>query len=98
MNDVLKKEHYWQRLDDHQFCLINNNYDLVNEREVFSARIMEGGKEEVEVGYNIRLYSLPELKKMLDINGFELVQYWGDFDKNDYSIHSRRLITLWRKI
>lgn len=97
LNDVLKKEYYWRQLDDNKFCLIYNNYDLINEREIFSARIIEDGKEKIKVGYNIRLYSLPELKNMLKRNGFELVEYWGDFDKSEYSINSRRLITLWRK-
>lgn len=98
LNDVLKKEYYWQKIDDDKYCIIHNKYDIVNEREIFSVKIIEDGKDEIHVGYNIRLYSLPELTSMFKRNGFELVNFWGDFDKSNYSIHSRRLITLSRKI
>lgn len=97
LNDVLKKECEWKQLDDNKLCLIHNEYDVVNEREIFSAKIIEDGKAEISVGYNIRLYSLPELTSMFKRNGFELVDCWGDFDKRDYSIYSRRLITLAQK-
>ena len=98
LNDVLKKERYWRKMDDDRYCLIHNQYDIANEREVFSARILEEERNDICVGYNISLYSLPELKSMLRRNGFELVNYWGDFDKSEYSINSRRLITMARKI
>ncbi len=84
-------------MDDHKFCLLHNKYDIVNEREIFSARIIEDGKNAISVGYNIRLYSLPELKSMFWRNGFEIMNFWGDFDKSEYSINSRRLITLAQK-
>lgn len=97
LNDVLKKEYHWQQMDDNKYCIMHNKYDIVNEREIFSARIIEDGKDEISVGYNIRLYSLPELTSMFKRNGFELINFWGDFDKSNYSIHSRRLITLAQK-
>jgi len=97
-NDVLKKEDKWQQLDSGKYCLMHNEYDIINEREIFLAKIVEQGKSDVNVGYNIRLYSLPELKVMLNRNGFDLVSFWGDFDKSAYTIYSRRLITLWKKV
>lgn len=98
INDVLKGGRSWRRVDENTVCLISNVYDVMNEREVFSATIKAEGRDDVTVGYDIRLYSLPELKRMLTRNGFELVQVWGDFDKSEYSVHSRRLITLSRKV
>jgi ubiquinone/menaquinone biosynthesis C-methylase UbiE len=97
LNDVLKKEYHWQQIDNHKYCFIFNEYDLANEREIFNAKIIESDKEEINVGYNIRLYSLPELKSLFKRNGLELINFWGDFDKSEYSIHSRRLITLAKK-
>lgn len=97
LNDVLKKEYYWEQIDEHTYCVIHNTYDVVHEREIFSATIVEDGKDAIRVGYNIRLYSLPELTSMLERNGFELLNVWGDFDKRNYSLHSRRLITLAQK-
>jgi len=98
LNDVLQKKHHWEKIGDNKYCLIKNEYDIINEREMFSAKIIEKGKKEVNIGYNIRLYSLPELQNMLIRNGFEILNIWGDFDKSKYSINSRRLITLSRKI
>ena len=97
-NNVHKKEHYWQKVDDEKYYIIKNEYDIINEREIFSAKIIEVGKDEINIGYNIRLYSLPELQSMLRRNGFEIINIWGDFDKTAYSINSLRLITLSRKI
>lgn len=97
-DDVLKKEHHWQKIGNNKYCIITNRYDIVNEREISSAKIIEEGKDEINIGYNIRLYSLPELQSILRRNGFEIINLWGDFDKTKYSINSRRLITLSRKI
>ena len=97
-NDVLKKGHHWEKLGKNKYCIIKNEYDMVKEREIFSAKIIKKGKDEVNISYNIRLYSLPELQNMLERNGFEIINCWGDFDKTDYSVKSRRLITLSRKI
>jgi hypothetical protein len=68
------------------------------EREIFSAKIIEKGTDDINIGYNIRLYSLPELQSILSRNGFEIINTWGDFDKTEYSVRSRRLITLSKKI
>lgn len=95
--DVMKERKYWKQLDENKYCLIRNSYDLANEREIFTAKIIEKGKKDINVEYNIRLYSLPELVKIFTRYGFILIDYWGDFDKSSYSIHSRRLITLAQK-
>lgn len=42
--------------------------------------------------------SLPELRRMLHENGLEILEVWGDFTKEEYSVKSRRLITLSRKM
>ena len=68
LNDVLKREYYWQKIDDNKYCITQNKYDIVFEREIFSAKIIEDGKDEISVGYNIRLYSLPELTNIVDSN------------------------------
>jgi ubiquinone/menaquinone biosynthesis C-methylase UbiE len=98
LNDVVKSETSWEKLGNNKYCLIKNEYDIVSEREIFKAQIMEENRIVTSVEYNIRLYSLPELKNMLKRNGFELINVWGDFDKREYSLHSRRLIILARKI
>jgi len=98
LNDVLKSEHHREQIGDNKYCIITNRYDVINEREIFSAKIIEDGKDEISVGYNIRLYSLPELQNILNRNGFRIVNLWGDFDQREYSVSSRRLITLSEKV
>lgn len=96
-NDVLLKHHSWQKKDDETYYLMENRYDVMNEREIFEVNIMKQGRVVEQVGYNIRLYSLPELRAMLNRSGFEIVKIWGDYEGNPYSVHSKRLITLSRK-
>lgn len=97
-HDVLPKHRYWQQKDKNSYYLIENDYDVINEREVYHVNIMKDGKLVDRVGYDIRLYSLPELRTMLTRNGFELVNYWGDYEGNAYSVLSKRLITLSKKV
>lgn len=97
-NDVFKKEKYWEKLDDHNYILYENTYDTLNEREIYNVHFIEDGKVKMSSGYNIRLYSFPEISAMLKRNGFEVLDVWGDYHANMYSVRSKRLITLSRKI
>jgi SAM-dependent methyltransferase len=97
-NDVFKKEKYWEKLDDNHYILYENNYDALNEREIFTVHFIEDGGVKRSSGYNIRLYSFPEISAMLKRNGFEVLDVWGDYRATRYSVRSKRLITLSRKI
>ncbi len=97
-NDVIKKRRDWREGKDGKYYLIENEYDVLREREIFKVSLIRNGKEKVATGYNIRLYSYPEIRRMLLRNGFEIVNVWGDYDGSDFSVESRRLITLSRKI
>jgi SAM-dependent methyltransferase len=96
-NDVVKKERFWQQCSDGSYYLLENSYDIRNEREVFQAYRLENGSLVKQGGYNIRLYSLPELQRMFQETGLVLEQVWGDFDESDYTVRSRRVITRSRK-
>jgi SAM-dependent methyltransferase len=97
MNEVLKKKRSWYNTKHHQLYLIENDYDFVNEREIVTFRQYKDGAIVKQVCYNIRLFSFPELEKMLTRNGFEILQVWGDFDGTPLSVESKRVITLSRK-
>lgn len=97
MNEVLKKKRSWYNTKHHQLYLIENDYDFLNEREIVTFRQYKDGAIVKQVCYNIRLYSFPELEKMLTRNGFEILQVWGDFDGTPLSVESKRVITLSRK-
>lgn len=97
-NDVFQKESIRQKVGDDAFYLFENSYDVMKEREIFKATFIEKGEVKRSSGYDIRLYSYPELSKMLLRNGFEILKVWGDFQGNPYSVKSRRLITLSKKV
>lgn len=97
-NDVRYRRRSWMSEDTGTCYLIENDYDVINEREIYTVSIMRDGKIVDRTGYNIRLYSLPELRSMLKSQGFELLQVWGDYEENPYSVDSKRLIVLSRRI
>ena len=52
---------------------------------------------QIESGWDLRLYHLPELKALLGGFGFSFVKCFGDFDGSAFTADSKRLITIWRK-
>jgi len=98
INEVLKKKRSWYNTRQQQLYLIENDFDFLNEREIVTFRQYKDGAIVKQVCYNIRLFSFPELKKMLLRNGFEILGVWGDFEGAPPAVESKRLITLSRKI
>lgn len=47
---------------------------------------------------NLRLYTLPELEKMLTSVGLRISKIYGDIDERDYDSETRRLITVSEKV
>ncbi|PLX21623.1 MAG: hypothetical protein C0597_03095, partial [Marinilabiliales bacterium] len=97
-NDVFKHEKEWKEVDEMTKILLENKYDVINEREIFSAKFYVNEELVDEVGYNIRLYSYPEIKRILEDNGFEILNHWGDYSSNVFSVKSKRLIILAQKV
>jgi ubiquinone/menaquinone biosynthesis C-methylase UbiE len=97
-NDVFRKERYWEKISKDKYLLFENEFDAEKEREVFKVHVLEKGILKETSGYNIRLYSFPEIKKMLAGNQFEIIRTWGDYRGNRYSAHSKRLIILSRSL
>jgi ubiquinone/menaquinone biosynthesis C-methylase UbiE len=93
-NNVFRQEKYWQKVSEDKYLLFENEFDVENEREVFKVHILERGVLKETSGYNIRLYSFPEIKQMLTANGLEIIKTWGDYQGNPYSTHSKRIIIL----
>jgi SAM-dependent methyltransferase len=97
-NDVFKKERYWEKVDDETYVLCENTFDVMREREIFRTRFIQNGVVKMSSGYDIRLYSFPEMSSMLKRNGFEIMDVWGDCHGNAYSVRSKRQIILSKKI
>lgn len=98
MNEVMKKKRSWFNTRNNQLYLIENDYDFLKEREIVRFRKYQDGFITKEYGYNIRLFSFPELQTMLQKNGFEILSIWGDFNGEPLSMESKRVITLSRKV
>jgi ubiquinone/menaquinone biosynthesis C-methylase UbiE len=98
MNEVIKKKRSWYNTKHHQLYLIENDYDFLKEREIVTFRQYKDGAIIKEHCYNIRLFSFPELKKMLEKNGFEILEVWGDFGGGPLTVESKRVITLSKKV
>jgi len=98
LNDVLRKQRFWEKVSDDTYLLMENDFDVEREREVFEVHVLEKGMIKETSGYSIRLYSFPEIREMLGRNGLEVVARWGDYQGNPYSAQSKRLITLSYKV
>jgi hypothetical protein len=94
---VLLKRRFWEQIDD-SYYFYENRYDVFTEREILEVKVFEDGILKKRGGYNIRLYSFPEIEKMLTRYGFSILKSWGDYGGNPYSVHSNRLILLSKKI
>jgi len=94
---VKQQQQLWVEGNDGTVFLGDHDYDVLQEREIFRVHRVVGGKIEETSGYNIRLYSYPEISAALKRQGFEIKQVWGDYDGSDFSAQSRRQIILAHK-
>ncbi len=59
--------------------------------------VIESGQGKQESGWDIRYYSLPEMRGIANEIGFYVQQVFGDYDGSPYSLDSGRLITVMKK-
>lgn len=59
--------------------------------------IIYKNKEKDESGWDIRYYILPELEKMMNEIGFNILNVYGDYEETEYTMESDRLIVLMKK-
>jgi SAM-dependent methyltransferase len=77
--------------------LHENNFDLASGRNSDVMRVIEADGSRHETGHSVRMYTLVELKAMLDMAGLSMARCWGGFDGSDLTLDSRRLIVLAEK-
>jgi SAM-dependent methyltransferase len=95
INNVLKEGKTWFDYDG-KIVLIKNFYDVKEEREIMTVKIIKSGNVK-ESGYNIRLYGYPEILKMLHNVGLKPQKLFGDYDSSEFQLTSRRMIILANK-
>ncbi len=60
--------------------------------------VLEDEDTRKESGWDLRYYTLPELKMIMQEIGFCLSTSYGDYDSSPYSIDAMHLITIWNKL
>ena len=60
--------------------------------------VLEDNNGRKESGWDLRYYSLPELKIIMQEIGLCLSTSYGDYDSSPYSVEAMRLITIWKKL
>ena len=75
-----------------------DHFDPIDHTVEISLRLwLHAGNLVKEGKATYRAYSLPELRKLLEITGFSIQGVYGDFQLRPYDIDSPRMIVLCKK-
>ena len=89
----------WWWITENLLALAEAKYDFTTGRLLDFRTLVDIGRSSVEnVTREVRFYTLPELKKMLEEVGLDIIEVYGDIDEREYDVGSRRLITISTKI
>jgi SAM-dependent methyltransferase len=87
----------WRTQGDGEVILNTRRYDVVRGC-IDGQRIhMKSGEASREYSLHIRLYTCPEIVKLLDSVGLSLLRSFGSYDSEPYSFESPRMILLAQK-
>jgi SAM-dependent methyltransferase len=85
------RQRHWEPQDDGSTRLEERTYDLLTGRMGIQVTRIDSGKSETSEQW-LRLYTLPELITLLRLVGLAPTGVWGDFDGQDYTLTSPRMI------
>jgi len=93
----IKKHKGKQELPDGRVHRYETTFDAAT--CVLSRRsILEENTGCSESGWDLRYYTLPELRMIMQTIGFNLSGSYGDYDGSPYTVESMRLITTWNAL
>lgn len=72
---------------------MTQEFNLITMRWKLIRKWKEAGKQK-EYFSDIYLFTFPEIKYLLERNGFKVEKTWGNFDSSPFNLQSRRLIIL----
>jgi len=85
----------WWWITENLLALAEARYDFSSGRLRDLRTLIDVEKSSVEnVVRELRFYTLPELEKMLEEVGLQILEVYGDVDERGYDGESRRLITI----
>lgn len=87
----------WLLYPDNKVFLANNKFNIFNGRWFSDQIIVENGKS-FQQHQDIRLYTYTEINSMFERAGMEITKVFGDNSKTPYSINSRNMIIVAKKI
>jgi ubiquinone/menaquinone biosynthesis C-methylase UbiE len=81
----------WERLPD-GYLLEERSFDLVESVIRTTITYISDAGEKREYPYSLRLYSATELAEMAREAGFETVEFFGGYDGEELTLHSRLVV------
>lgn len=87
----------WRKASDGTLILEKREFDLHTGRTSVEEIVIRPGGQPETFNHSIRLYSLTEMKTMLERAGLKISHVYGDFDGNNYTLDSRWMTILAEK-
>jgi len=78
--------------------MIERNYFDPASSRIYNRRIVVRNGKRKDKPFFIRIYQIPELKKLLARAGMRIMRIYGDWDDQKLSHHSRRMIIIAQKL
>ena len=85
-------DRYWDRLDDGTLLLEEHDYDVRRGRTNTAWTLIFADGQRKDLQHSVRVYTAPELGRLLGDAGLTVVGSWGDFENGELARESRRLI------
>jgi SAM-dependent methyltransferase len=83
---------HWDRLDDETLILEEHEYDVLSGRTKTSWTLIFADGLRKDLAHSVRVYTAPELGRLLADAGLTLTGSWGDFEEGELGRESWRLI------
>ncbi len=87
----------WRTLEDGSLLTEDRSYDAITGRNRATWTIVRPDGSRSELHLSMRIYSCPELRRMLAQAGLAPDGVWGGIDGSEYGVGGRRLIVRGRK-
>ena len=88
----------WHKGADETLYIERRDLDLATSRMHVHFIVVDAeGHRRESIGHNIRLYTLTEMKRLLERVGLGVTAVFGGFDGEEYAIGTRRMVIVARK-
>ncbi|MCR4314777.1 MAG: class I SAM-dependent methyltransferase [Planctomycetes bacterium] len=92
------RPHDWKYLEDGSIFFSERFFDCFEGKMRVKEINVDDSGEKVETYHEVRFYTPPEMRKMIEAAGMKVIASFGGFDESPLSIDSRRMILLSQKL